>query len=86
MGSTVDLPDLTPDIFFTYTVDVFRNEDTGQTQIEIRIEGDTFFSETDPNFDTGNFGYRVSRFGAIEVEEVELWQYPLTIERVGLNP
>lgn len=86
LGSTVDFPDLTPDIFFTYTVDVFRNEDTGQTQIEIRIEGDTFFSETDPNFDAGNFGYRVSRFGAIEVEEVELWQYPLTIDRVGLNP
>lgn len=86
LGSTVDFPDLSPDIFFTYTVDVFRDEATGLTRIDVKIDGDTFFSETDSNFDTGNFGYRVARFGAIEVTEIELWQYPLTIDRVGPNP
>jgi hypothetical protein len=86
LGSTIDFPDLSPDIFFTYTIDVFRDEATGLTRIDVKIDGDTFFSETDSNFDTGNFGYRVARFGAIEVTEVELWQYPLTIDRVGPNP
>lgn len=86
LGSTYAFAGLDLDIFFTYTIDVFRNETTGLTAIDVRLDGDAVISETDAEYERGNIGYRVNTGAEIEVTEVELWQYPLTIDRVGPNP
>lgn len=86
LGSTVTFTDLALDLFFTYTIDVFRDEGVPTTNIDVRIDGDLVISESDATWGDGNFGYRVSTGTAIDVSEVELWQYPLTIDRVGPNP
>jgi len=86
LGSTFAFTDLALDIPFTYTIDVFRDEIAVTTNIEIRIDGDLVISESEATYEDGNLGYRVNSGTAIDVDEIELWQYPLTIDRVGPNP
>lgn len=86
LSATFAFTDLSLDVFWVYTIDVFRNEISGLTNIEVRLDNNTIITESDADFEIGNIGFRVAPSCQIKVAEVELWEYPLAIDRVGPNP
>ena len=83
LGPTYSFLDLALTDFWVYTVNVYRDTDTS---IRIRLDENLIIDVADPTYTNGKFGMSVGVGTTIDVTETELWQYPLTINRVGPLP
>ncbi|MCK5019308.1 MAG: hypothetical protein KAS32_19770 [Candidatus Peribacteraceae bacterium] len=87
ISGSIIFPSLNLDTYWTYTIETYYNPVTTNTEINVLVDNSYFFNGiTDNNFSTGNIGYISEATCEINVAETEMWQYPLTINRVGPNP
>jgi hypothetical protein len=86
VGSSVPLPSLNLDTFWTYTIET-TNLGSNVISIKVLFDGNKLIEETTSHVPTAGNIYFVSIVSAeFDVEETELWVYPLDITRVGPNP
>lgn len=76
---------LNPETYWTYTLEVFDLDPN--LNIRLLIDGNLITDVTVAStFRSGNIGFVTLLGTTLWVSEVELWQYPLEIDRVGPNP
>lgn len=81
----IPFPSLNPETYWTYTLEVFDLDPN--LNIRLLIDGNLITDVTVAStFRSGNIGFVTLLGTTLWVSEVELWQYPLEIDRVGPNP
>ena len=82
---TYNFSDLVPDVFWTYTIEVFTI-DAG-VDVRILLDGNLIIHAVSAvTTKKGNIVLGCSDNSTAWINETELWEYPLDISRVGPNP
>ncbi len=86
MGPAVALPSLNLDTYWTYTIEVIWNVGSATNNITVSVDNSIKITRSENTFTAGNIGYISEKICEANISETEMWQYPLTIDRVGPNP
>jgi hypothetical protein len=86
ISAQIPWPDLNLETFWTYTIEIL-NIPSGNVDIKIAIDGNVVIHQTTTQVvSAGNVYLLADTSSSMEVEETELWVYPLDISRIGPNP
>jgi phage tail-like protein len=83
----VTFPSLNLDTFWTYTIEAFNLPGGTQVNVKVQIDGNVVINtNVTTSADKGNIFLLADQSVGYEIEETELWVYPLDVVRIGPNP
>lgn len=90
IGSTYPFPSLVIDVYWTYRIHAHQTDNNNKTIIRGELDGCEIFAEEDTSFVKGKIAVGTQPNGiensVIWVDEIELWKYPMTVDRIGPYP